>query len=128
MLVETDPDCGTNASSDDNGIIEGDYLKMWCSIRFTGNHAPTMKWSINDGSMYEEIIRNSSRHVSYVITKKLNAEDNGRIFSCTTYFEPRNSTDAQQANVRRARNAPSYRYQWNFTAVVWCMHILKKNS
>lgn len=119
LFLESDPECGTNKSNEDNGVVAGTYLRMWCNINFTGDPAPVMKWTRNDGKGFEatpSIIRRG--HISYSITSELTAEDNGKNYSCTTYFEPIDSIDVHQSIITRARNAPSYRYKWNFTAVV----------
>jgi len=118
LLLESDPECGTNKSNEDNGVIEGTYLNMWCNINFSGDPAPVMKWSRNDGMEYEAALSNKNGKIFYAITMELSAEDNGKIYSCTTSFEPLSSVDAPQSRITRARNAPNYRYQWNLTAVV----------
>ena len=119
---ESDPVCGSNIS---NGfVVEGDHLRMWCSVNYSGNLDPVMEWSRSDGTIvYSTAIYTNDtfpQTVTSTSIQMMNYSDHDVLhILCKTYFKIV-TDDSQKAGTSSATNAPDYQAQCNLTVNVLC--------
>ena len=109
-IVDGNATCTTNLSA--SGVVqENDVIVMTCSITYSGNWAPVMRWfnSVTRRNFTDDDI--TSTNINTVVTSKLtvttSANLSGSRLVCVTYFnEPKTSLPTT------ATNLPSYMYTW----------------
>lgn len=118
------PVCGTNASESNGGIMEGDYIQMWCTVNYSGNWIAVIDWTKNDRQMTDtdSIYTNTSTTVTSLLTTQLSSSDNIVTFTCKTTFNetlPKFKTTLKPDDVV-ATNVPGYQFSCNATTNVLC--------
>ena len=84
---------------------------MTCSVNYSGNWAPVMKWqqdgdpAITNGRVVNNTVPYKS--VTYSLTVPATRDMNGRTFTCKTYFMADNRPKTSDAT-----NVPDYSYIW----------------
>ena len=102
--------------------MEGDVIKLTCSVRYRGKWAPTMRWR----NETDDVTSKSESHkniVKFDTDVKLKASDNGRAYICRTYFnlpEPGTLPPAHADNV--PVNNGAFRRSCNVTLTVYCKY------
>ena len=84
---------------------------MTCSVNYSGNWAPVMKWQQDGGPVIiSGVVNNTVPHKSATSSLAVLATSNmnGRKFSCTTFF----SEDNKPTTIS-ATNVPDYIYTWS---------------
>jgi len=110
FIVDGNATCTTNLSSS-GAVQENDVIVMTCSITYSGNWAPVMRWfnSVTRHNFTDDDI--TSTNINTTVTSQLtvtaSANLNGSRLVCVTYFnEPKTSLPTTATNV------PSYMYTW----------------
>ena len=83
---------------------------MTCSVNFSGNWAPVMKWHEDEGQvMTAGVVHNTVpyKSVTSSLTVLVTRNVTGSQFSCTTYF-----TDNNKPPTTSAVDVPVYSYTW----------------
>ena len=109
-FLATDPDCWAHITEDHDAGDGYRFLTMTCSVSFTGEWAPVMKWQLEEGPVITAgvaIKTVSSMSVISSLTITVTNNMTGRTFSCMTYF----SEDNKPQNIN-ATNVPDYAYTW----------------
>ena len=119
MQTASHPACFANRP--DNGQIqvrEFDTVELTCSVNYSGNWAPVMKWQ-QDG---DDVVSNISKvtvaytSVSYTLSVVAQMGLTGKTFSSTTYF-----TSANKPSKATTKNVPNYSFTWtSHTVNVQC--------
>ena len=122
FVSDSDPVCRTNASN--GGVVEGDYIQMWCRVNYTGNWILVMEWTINRQKP-DRPTHNTygSRRVTSSLIKQLASNDNGITFTCKMSLNPNVTNNLHvpaQVGKTMATNIPYYQHSWNYTANVSC--------
>lgn len=116
-MLESDPVCGTNASTVDSSVVENDYLELRCKIRYVGGLHSRMEWQRSDGENLTANPNYSSQELLSVITQQMKAEDNSFNYTVATFFEtPAHAVFSE--DVIAASNKPEY--NWIFSVNVLC--------
>ena len=90
-------------------LKENDPIELVCSVNFSGNWAPVMKWQqdgdpvITDGRVVNNTVPYTS--VTYSFTVRATRDMNGQKFSCITYFNADNKPPTTDA-----ANVPGYSF------------------
>ena len=84
VLSESDPVCQSNMTGKEG--TEGDSVEWSCEVGFKGMWAPSMEWSNATGIIKSEY-QNTSDTVKSSFVMQLRPADDGRQFSCRTFFE-----------------------------------------
>ena len=89
-------------------------VEMACSVNYSGNWAPVMKWQQDGGPVITAgVVCNTvpykSVTSSLIVLVTRNAT--GSKFSCTTYFSEDNKPTSATATI------PDYSYTWSYTLV-----------
>ena len=120
-LPESDPVCGSNTSN--GSVVEGDHLRLWCSVNYSGNLDPVMEWSRNDGIIVDPTVIYSNNTFprtvlssSFQIMKYI---DHYSFYICKTFFK-KPSVDSQREGSSSATNAPDYQAECNLPVNVLC--------
>ena len=120
METESEPVCISNCTLSTICITkEFDIIQMTCSVNYSGNWAPVMKWQqdggpvITDGRVVNKTVPYKS--VTYSLTVRATSKMNGSKFSCTTYFSADNKSPTTTAT-----NVPDYIYSWDTLFDVKC--------
>ena len=108
----SNPICSANSIST-NKPIELAKIEMVCSVNFSGNWTPVMKWQQEEGSVITAgVVINTVpyKSVTSSLTVSVTRSVTGSTFACTTYFNGDNKPSSTSAT-----NIPDYRYKWNYT-------------
>ena len=108
-LTESDPVC-TKSLNSVNRANKFDSFKMHCSVNFSGNWAPVMKWQQDGGPVITVGVVNGTvpyKSVTSSLTVLVTRNVTGSKFSCTTYF-----IDNNKPPTTSAANVPVYSYTW----------------
>ena len=94
------PHCNTNAAT--SPILELDAITMTCSVNYTGNWAPQMRWQYDGGSsiavgVVDKTVPNKSVTSSLTLVATRNITMNK--FSCTTNLNANNRPQNSSANI-----------------------------
>ena len=106
--VDGNMSCTTNLSA--SGVVqENDVITMTCSITFSGNWAPVMRWfSSRAGVNYTEAtVVDWTTTITSQLTVTASAGLHGSQIACLTYF-----TQPSSPLQTSATNIPSYTYTW----------------
>jgi len=110
LIVDEDTTCFTNVSASE-AVQENDVIVMTCSVTYSGNWAPVMRWfnSVTHRHFTDDDITltTSNTTVTSQLTITASADLHGSQVVCVTYFaQPLTplSTDAT--------NVPSYTNTW----------------
>ena len=125
FLTDSEPDCSSNTLYKNTMTMrEQETLEMSCSVNYSGNWAPVMKWQqvggpvITDGRVVNNTVPYKS--VTYSFTVRATRDMNGSKFSCTTHFSSNNRPPSTAAT-----NVPDYELIWtSHVLVVKCKFIL----
>lgn len=121
FLLDSDLLCGINVSN--GGLVEGDYIQMWCTFAYAENWSLAMECTRNNEQTVDADIRSTfeSRKVVSSIIIQLASSDNGVTFTCKTSLS-QNTTSSSPAKggETHATNIPHYRHSWNYTVNVSC--------
>ena len=123
VIVKTDsePNCLSNGAFENSLIVkEHDIIELTCSVNYSGNWAPVMKWQQDEGPVITDgrVVNNAVPYMSviYSLTVRASRDMTGSKFSCTTYFSKNN----KPANTS-AKNVPDYIFTWtSLVAVIPC--------
>ena len=102
---------------------ENDTIEIRCSVNYSGNWAPVMKWQqdggpvITDGRDVNSTVPYKS--VTYSLTVRATRDMNGRKFYCTTYFSADNKPTTNSAG-----NVPNFNSTWISPAVSFWRKLL----
>ena len=96
---------------------------MVCSVNYSGNWAPVMKWQQDGGPVITDgrVVNNTVpwyqyKSVTYSLTVRATREMNGRTFTCKTYFSVYN-----RPKINDATNVPDYSYTWTSAQIgIYC--------
>ena len=92
-------------------VKESDTIQLICSVNYSGNWAPVMKWQQNEGPVITDGRLVSStvpyKSVTYSLTVRATRGMNGHKFSCITYFSADNKPKTDTAS-----NIPAYNSIW----------------
>ncbi len=79
--------CSSNVSE---VTMEGSYIRMCCTVNYTGNWTPDLEWSTSNGQTIDAnfVYMNTSSTVSSSVTIQLDSSDDGVTFKCTTSLKP----------------------------------------
>ena len=84
---------------------------MVCSVNYSGNWAPVMKWQQDGGPVITDgratNITVPYKSVTYSLTVRATRDINGRTFTCKTYFSADNVPKTSDAS-----NVPDYSNTW----------------
>jgi len=90
-------------------------VRMWCSVKFRGNIAPTMEWrnEATDKVIPSRTTNYQNRKVESENIIQLKHDDNHEdiAYSCTTYFN-QSFYEAHASVYSVAKNRPNYTYNW----------------
>ena len=90
---------------------EHDAIEITCSVNYSGNWAPVMKWQQDGGPVITDgrVVNNTVpyKSVTYSLAVRATRDLNGHMFSCTTYFSGDNKPRSTLAS-----NVPSYQLTW----------------
>ena len=97
VLSESAPVCQNNMTGNEG--TEGDHVEWSCEVGFKGMWAPSMEWTNSTGVIKSEY-QNTSDTVKCSFVMQLRPSDDGRRFSCRTFFdEPKpGSMEAKRAD------------------------------
>ena len=90
---------------------------MTCSVNYSGNWAPVMKWQQDGGPVITAGVVNNTvpyKTVTSSLTVLVTRNVTGSQFSCTTYF----SEDSTLPTAIRASNIPGYKYTWTSPTLI----------
>jgi len=111
LLADKDTRCTTNLSTS-GSVQEYDVITVTCSITYSGNWAPVMRW-FNSATRHNftDVITDHQATTTMMtsqLTVAASADLNGSKIACVTYFiQPRTSLP-----VNASANVPSYTYTW----------------
>ena len=103
-IVGGDTVCTTNLSAS-GAVQENDVITMMCSITYSGNWAPVMRWfnSVTSRDFTDDVITlTTNETVTSKLTVTSSAGLHGSKINCVVYFTSPTS----------AANVPSYTYTW----------------
>ena len=116
IFPESIPICSTNLTIQGNDdLVELCNVWMKCSVNYSGNWAPAMKWQQDGGSVITAgVVSNAVPYKSVTSSLTVSVARNvtGSKFSCTTYF----SEDNKPNNII-VSNVPDYSYTWTSSTV-----------
>ena len=120
FILEGNATCTTNLSAS-GAVQEYDVIVMTCSITYSGNWAPVMRWfnSVTRRNFTDDDI--TSTNINTMVTSQLtvtaSAGLHGSQIVCVTYF-----TEPSTNLLTTATNMPSYTYTWTSpTLDIQCM-------
>jgi len=119
--VDGNMSCSTNLSAS-GAVQENDVITMTCSITYSGNWAPVMRWfNLRAGVSYTEVIvDNRTTTVTSQLTVTASAGLHRSQIACVTNF-----TQPSSPLQTSATNIPSYTYIWTSpTLGVQCKSIV----
>ena len=91
-------------------------IELSCSVNYSGNWAPVMKWQQDGGPVITDgrVVNNTFpyKSVTSSITVRASRDMNGHKLSCTTYFSKVNKPQSTMAT-----NVPDYEYMWTSPAI-----------
>ena len=97
-----------------NGTItvkEFGTIEMVCSVNYSGNWAPVMKWQQDGGSVITDgrVVNNTVpyKRVAYSLKVRATRDMNWSKFKCTTYFIVKNQPSNTEAD-----NIPDFMNEW----------------
>ena len=100
---------------------------LTCSVNYSGNWAPVLKWQQDGGPVITvDVVNNTVPYKSVASTLTVLATSNvtGSKFSCTTFFN-----EAYKPNKSISTNVPDYVYNWTSPIFnVTCMIVLYKSK
>lgn len=106
IFIESDPSCHFKASI----VKENDNIEMWCTVTYSGNWAPVMKWKEANGHLITKGILTEATAISLTLMLNLSADagKHNSSYSCQIYFSAlQNQTIGDLAD-----NIPDYHYEW----------------
>lgn len=106
IIIESDPECS-------NVTTDGENTTLTCSIRFHGNWAPVMEWTMgNKSGVISEGVNNTrdgNSLTSRLVVPAKKSHAHKLLYACTTKFrlqeKPLDTT---------ADNIPPYNYTWKY--------------
>ena len=102
--------CSTNLSAS-GAVQEYDSITVTCSITYSGNWAPVMRWfnSVTRHNFTDDVISLTTNDttVTSQLTVVASLGLNGSQIVCVTYF-----TEPSTSLPTTATNIPSYTYNW----------------
>jgi len=111
LIADGDTLCTTNVS-DSGTVRENETITVSCSITYSGNWAPVMRWtdSATSNEFNDDIITNTTNNTSVTsqLTVTASAGLHGSEIVCDTYF----TQSAISLPEGSATNVPSYTYKW----------------
>jgi len=117
--------CSTNLSAS-GAVQEYDVITMTCSITFSGNWAPVMRWfnSVTRHNFTDDVISLTTNDttVTSQLTVAASRDLNSSQIVCVTYF-----TEPSTSLSTTATNIPSYTYRWTspiLNVTLRCMYHL----
>ena len=116
IFLDNNPQCSSNLSSL-GAVQEKHVIMMTCSITYSGNWAPVMRWfnSVTRHN-YSGDVTNSSTNDMTTVTSQLlvvaSSSLNRSEIVCVAYF-----TEPSAALPINATNIPSYTYNWTSPTV-----------
>jgi len=118
--------CTTNLSAS-GAVQENDVIVMTCSITYSGNWAPVMRWfnsvTRHNFTDYDITSTTDNPTVTSQLTVTASADLHGSEIVCVTYFDAQSSNSLSTS----ATNIPSYRDVWISPKIVvslWCEYYL----
>ena len=84
VISESDPTCASNVTN--TKLLEGDYVRYSCKVKYKGKWAPMMEWR-NTNRVVKAKDESAGNTVKYTYITALTPEDNGQAYSCRTYFD-----------------------------------------
>ena len=119
LFLASNPQCSSNLSSS-GAVQENDVIVMTCSITYSGNWAPVMRWfnSVTRHNYTDDVIALTTNDT--IVTSQLTVAASAGLHSsqiiCVTYFT-RPSTSAPHpfltpGPVTTNTETPSYTYEW----------------
>lgn len=117
VLLNSFPECSTNTSSADEGVIGKGYLWLWCRIIYIGSMIPIFSWTKanTQDAIVTDTTTSDNSSLPFTITSsiivQLNPDDNGVTFTCKITFQLPNNAEG---------NTPDYEYTWKYTTSVMC--------
>ena len=118
--AEADPTCRSIHSKKDG--VEGDVIKLTCSVRYRGEWAPTMLWR-NETDDVTSTSKSHNNIVKFDTDVTLKASDNGHAYICRTYFnlpQPGTLPPTHADNI--PVNNGAFRRSCNVTLTVYCKY------
>jgi len=111
LIADGDTRCTTNVP-DSGTVRENDTMTVSCSITYSGNWAPIMRWtdSVTSNEFNDDYITNttSATTVTSQLTVTASAGLHGSQIVCDTYFDKSSVSLPDDS----ATNVPSYTYKW----------------
>ena len=103
-----DTSCSTNLSAY-GAVHEYSVITVTCSITYSGNWAPVMRWfnSVTRRNFINVTTDDQSRVITSQLTVTVSRDLNGTEIVCATYF-----TQPLSSLPTNATNIPSYSYNW----------------
>ncbi len=90
------PDTQPQCEQDQTEYIAGEDAEISCKVTFAGRWAPTMAWDNTEDTIRNET---SGSEAKWAFTRAVTADDNGRVFTCTTTYDaPTNPGDDEASN------------------------------
>ena len=109
-LTASEPVCVSEINLH-NAVNQFDSFEMTCSVNFSGDWDPVMKWQQDGGPIITVgVVSNPVpyKSVTSSLTVLVTRNVIGSKFSCTTYFNEDNKPPSTSAT-----NVPDYIYTWN---------------
>jgi len=108
LIADGNTRCTTNLSAF-GAVQENDVIVMTCSIAYSGNWAPVMRWFNSSHNFTHENVTfvTSDTTVTSQLTVAASAGLHGTRIPCVTYFIQPSATLPTTAT-----NVPSYTYSW----------------
>jgi len=100
--------CTTNMSAS-GAVQEHDVILMTCSVTYSGNWAPVMRWFNSSHNFTDDDINSTTSNttVTSQLTITASADLHGSQIICATYFAQRRTSLSTNAT-----NIPSYTDMW----------------
>jgi len=106
-FLANNPICTTNLSASE-AVQENDVSTMTCSITYSGNWTPVMRWFDSSHNFTDGItLTTSDTTVTSQLTVSASAALHGSQIVCVTYF-----TKPSINLLVSATNIPSYKFTW----------------
>ena len=106
--VDGNMNCTTNLPSS-GAVQEYDVITMTCTITYSGNWAPVMRWFNSSHNFTDDdvTLTTNDTRVTSQLTVTASAGLHGSQIACVTYF-----TQPSSSLQTSATNIPSYTYTW----------------
>ena len=112
LSTASTPVCTSNRMQEKKlSVNDNQKFEIRCSVNYSGNWAPVMKWQQGGGSVITDgrVVNNTVpyKSVTYSLTVRATRDMNGIKFKCITYFSAENKPTSSIAS-----NVPDYSSMW----------------